>query len=195
MTTPDPMTRTELAQAAVWLDRLAEQATTEAKRIKAQLADQARDEYTREGTAPSWRIRDVATIAARVAADRVDVSDPAALAAWATARHPTEVTTRTVTEVRPAFVGRLVKTVRHVGDGAVSDTSGEIVPGLTHRPGGGFLGVSVIPTPEARRIFAGLALEGLRHAAAVAGPVVGRELAELVAAEPIGHLDPGEVGA
>lgn len=187
------MTRAQKVQAAIFLDELAATAAEHAKRLKGELGDEARDELAAQGAAPTWRMPDVATVAARMSRGAVYVADRDKFAAWAAERHPTEV----YTAVRPAFETRTLKTVKNTDAGLV-DKQGEVVPGLASKPGGMFLGVSVTPTDAARQVFGGLAADALFAVAASAAPAVfGSALAELVAGEqcdPVGHLDPRELG-
>lgn len=171
------MNRQEAVEAIVWLDALAAQARTEAAKYRADLLADARAEFEEQGTAPTWRIPDVATVAASVSHASVYVCDETAFTRWVAARYPTEV--ETIERVRAAWqAGFLVRALGSVG--IVNDPeTGEVVPGLAIRPGGQFAGVSIRPTAAAKEVFTALADAGLRQLAASASPNVPVVLAEL----------------
>lgn len=173
------MNRTTTVQAIIWLDQLMAAAKVERQKLAADLAADARAEFEEQGTAPTWRIPDVATVAASVSHAAVVVDDEGSFTAWVAKRYPTEV--ETVQRVRPAWLtGFLAKAFGAAG--VVSDPgTGEVVPGLGIRRGGDFAGISVRATPEAKQVFAAVAQQGLRELAAQHSGVV--VLAELPAAE------------
>lgn len=173
------MNRTELVTAVIWLDELAKAAKAEAAKLRADLAADACAELEEQGTAPTWRIPDVATVAASVSHAAVYVDDEDTFTAWVQKRYPTE----TVVRVRPAWLaGYLQRAVGSVGVVADPD-SGEVVPGLVLRRGGDFAGISIRPTSDARAVFAAVAGKSLRELAQSAGPSVPVVLAELEAAD------------
>lgn len=185
------MTTAQITQAAIWLDKVAEVAARYSQQYRAQLAAAADTQYRVEGVAPTWRLRDIATVSTSTDRDKVTVTDPAALLRWVTERHPEQVQQ----SVRPAYVDHLTKTCRRLDTDStdVVNPDGEVVPGLTFRAGGGFRGVSIKPTATAADVFGALAEEALQAAALTAAPAIAPALTALMAAETPGELDPTEV--
>ena len=173
------MNRTTAVQAIIWLDQLMAAAKVERQKLSADLAADARAEFEEQGTAPTWRIPDVATVAASVSHAAAYVDNEPWFTAWVAKRYPTEV--ETVQRVRPAWLtGFLARA--HGSAGVVSDPdTGEVVDGLAIRRGGEFSGISVRATAEAKTVFAAVAQKGLRELAAQYDGVV--VLAELPAGE------------
>lgn len=176
------MNRTELTQGILWLDQLAVAAKAEATKLRDMLTADARAEFVEQGTAPTWRIPDVATIAASVSHESVHVSDDAAFTAWVAERYPTEV--ETVTRVRGAWLtGFLTRTRVHGDDPedmiAADGETGEVVPGVTVRAGGQFAGISIRATADAKAVFGALARTGLERLALDSGPAVPVVVAEV----------------
>ena len=175
------MNRADAIKTIVWLDQLAAAAKTEAAKVRADVLADARAEFEEQGMAPTWRIPDIATVAASVTHASVYVEDEAAFVAWVGKRYPTEVETKTV--VRAAWqTGFLTRAPGSHGLVADPDT-GEVVPGLNVRRGGEFSGISIRPTPAAKEVFAALAEHGLRELVAKAAPSTPVVLAELEAAD------------
>lgn len=183
------MTTAQTTQAVIWYEQLAAAAIDQAARLREQLTATADTQYRVEGVAPSWRMPDVATVSTSLDRDKVAVTDPAALLRWAAERHPEQVQQ----SVRTAFIEHLRKTGRPAGTDVV-DAQGEIVPGLTYIPGGRFRGISIKPTETGAAVFRALAETSLQLAESAAGPALGVQLAELLAAETPGELTPDEVG-
>lgn len=175
------MNRTEITQAIIWLDQLAAAAKAEGAKLREQIYADAKAEYEEQGTAPTWRIPDVATIAASVSHESVSVGDAKAFAAWVRERYPTEV--EDVPTVRPAWLAGFLERAEPNGDVACDPTTGEVVPGLSVREGGRFAGVSIRPTADAKAVFAAVASTSLAKLAAEAGPSVPVVLAELGAGD------------
>ncbi|GAA3455918.1 hypothetical protein GCM10018962_77520 [Dactylosporangium matsuzakiense] len=195
------MNRAQRVQAVIWLEQLAAAAERHAATIRAELAADARAELAEQGTAPSWRISEVATVSGRVAAAKVTISDPKAFASWVAERHPTEIEPP-VPLVRPAFARKVLKAAKPGGTGVVDD-QGELIPGLDYLPGGELTGIAIAATDTAKEVFGGVAEEGLRFAATLTPPDWAGQLVDLLdlgpaaalaAGEPVGHLEPGEVG-
>ena len=169
------MNRTQLVQAVVWLDAMAARAKAEAGKLRADLAADARAEFEEQGTAPTWRIKDVAAVSSSVSNAAVYVDDEPAFTAWVAKRYPTEI--ETITRVRPAWQGAFLNGVPGA-HGIVTDLdTGECVPGLAIRAGGEFVGISIRATAAAKEVFGTFAAAGLRQLAASAGPAI--ELPEL----------------
>jgi hypothetical protein len=172
--------RSAVTQAVVWLDAIAAKAKAERDRLREQLDADAYAEFREQGTAPTWRIPDVATVSASVSKQSVSVADEVAFAEWVTERYPdaVETVTRVRDSWRQAFLDRHVEVA---GEDMADTATGEVVPGVKVRPGGRFLGVSIRASAEAKQVFGLAAGEGLKHAAALAGPNVPVVLAELEA--------------
>jgi len=176
------MNRSQLVTAIVWLDQLMAEAKAERDKLGAGLDEAAQQEYRESGTVPTWRIPDIATVSGTVSKQTVVVADPEAFRDWVVARYPEGA--EIVTTVRPGWQLRFLD-LAEVHDGDVVDAAtGEVVPGLGVREGGRFLGVSVRATGDAKRVLALAAGQGLKHAAALAGPNVPIVLAELEAPPP-----------
>jgi hypothetical protein len=173
------MNRTEVVRAVVWLDQLAARAKDESRKLREQLQADARAEWQEQGTAPTWRIPDVATVAASVTHESVVVEDMTALTRWMEQRYPTEV--ETVRSIRPAFLAGFLPRAKPAGDVVCDPETGEVIPGLGVREGGQFGGISVRVTAAAKEVFGALADHGLRELVAAAGPAVPVVLAELEA--------------
>lgn len=170
------MNRTEIVTACIWLDQLAAHAKAERAKLAAQLSADARAEFEEQGTAPTWRIPDVATVAASVSHESAYVCDEKTFTEWVSKRYATEV--ETVTRVRPAFQTGLLSGLRSEGEMAFMP-DGEVVPGVMVRPGGEFAGVSIRATAAAKEVFGALADAGLKRLALDAGPAVPVVLAEV----------------
>lgn len=172
------MNRTQQTQAIIWLDQLAAKAKVESGKLRDQLSADARAELEEQGTAPTWRLPDVATISTAVSHESISVADEKAFTAWVEQRYPTEV--ETVKVIRPAWRTHLLATGVTEGE-VVCLPDGEVIPGLAVRPGGGFAGVTIRVAPAAKEVFAALAEHGLRELASTSGPHGAVVLAELTA--------------
>lgn len=82
------MNRTERVQEVLRLEGLADAAKRRAAEHRAALDADARAELEREGTAPSWRLPDIGTVALAVSKQAPVVADIEALTAWCLARYP-----------------------------------------------------------------------------------------------------------
>jgi hypothetical protein len=173
------MNRTDAIKAIVWYDQLIAAAKTEAAKLRADLYADAKAEFEEQGTAPTWRIPDLATVAAAVSHTAVYVSDEHAFTDWVAKRYPEQIETR----VRPSFVSANEHWTQVSGDDVSVAKTGEVVPGLAVRHGGEFAGVSIRATAEAKEVFRALANHGLRELAASASPAVPVVIAELEAAD------------
>lgn len=172
------MNRTERVQEVLRLEGLADAARKRAAVHRGVLDTEARAELEQHGTAPSWRLPDIGTVALAVSKEAPVVCDLAALTQWCLVRYPSEV--ETVPQLRAGFPAALAQRVVCEGDVVVDPRTGEIVPGMTVRPGGVPQTLSIRASRDARTVYAAAAeqlLEGL----------------VLVAAEVPGHLDPADV--
>jgi hypothetical protein len=170
------MNRVERTAQIARLEALADAAKAAAGRHRAELEESARVELAEQGTAPTWRLPGIGTVGLSVSREAAVVADAGAWTSWVAGRHPDEI----VQQVRPtserALLGRLVVD----GDVVVDPGTGEIVPGLSVRPGGMPGRLTVRLTPDAK-------------AAALAGAEADLEGMALLASETSGHLAPAEV--
>jgi hypothetical protein len=151
------MNRSEKTLRAVYLEQLAVCLNAEAKGLRNDLEAEAEEEFRTEGTAPTWRIRDVGTVVATVSRETVVVEKPAALVGWVQDRHPTEVVM--VPTIRAAWLAGLLERAMPAGEVACDPETGEVIPGLGVRPGGVFKGIQIRAEASAK--------EALRAVAAV----------------------------
>lgn len=175
------MNRQQTLQALAWLQQISARAKAEADNLKQQLADEARAEFEEQGTAPTWRFPDVGRVSTAVSRPAVSVSDEEAFTKWVRARYAHEC--EVVTRVKPAWQADFLERVSASADVACDPDTAEVVPGLTIRRGGTFVGVSVTFEPAAKAVFAAVADKALRLAAVEAGPGVPVVLAELERAD------------
>lgn len=130
------MSRADTVRNILVLEEFAAQARKLAAEHRAALLAEAAAELAEHGTAPTWRMPDVATISLSISKGAIVVSDPDALKAWVAHRNPSEIETVLTTKVRASFVNALTSQLV-AEDGMVIDpATGEIVPGLTAQEGG-----------------------------------------------------------
>lgn len=154
------MNRADVVKGVLMWEAVARMATERAGELRAQLAADARAELAEQGTAPTWRLQDIATVSLPVSREAIAVTDPAALTEWVSRRHPEEI----VPSVRPAFAKVLLARLAHDGGTVLDPSTGEVVPGAGVRLGG---------EPGALRIKAAAGAEQ------VAGQLAERVLADL----------------
>lgn len=174
------MNRNERLQEVLRLEGLAAAANARAKTYRDELSVEARDELAREGSAPTWRIPDLATITLAVSKEAPYVLDDHLLLQWCKDHYPEHV--ETIQQVKGAFRARLLTDGIISGDSVVDGTTGEVVPGLAVRPGGQPQSLTIRPSQAARVVYAAMGE---------------RTLEDLLAgeAEPQGHLDMADLGA
>jgi hypothetical protein len=172
--------RTERLQEVLRLEGLAAAANARAKTFREELSAEARDELAREGSAPTWRMPDLATITLSVSKESPYVADEHQLLQWCKERHPGEV--ETVEQVRGAFRSKLLVDAIIDGEAVVDPATGEVVPGVGVRPGGVPQSLTIRPSHAARTVYAAMGE---------------RTLEDLLAgdAEPQGHLDMADLTA
>lgn len=202
------MNRSDAVKAVIWLDQIAARAKAEAATIRATLDADAHAELAEHGTAPTWRLPDLATVALSVSHETAYVADEAEFVEWVGKQYPTEV--QTVRRVRAAWQAEFLSSLEFAapiaGDGVVAldPDTGWVVEGISMRPGGLPAGLTIRPTREAKQVYGAVAEQSLRRLALNAGPAVTVVLAELgedeleaarrlAGSEPVGHLEPGEV--
>lgn len=165
------MNRQEMITRTLMLESVAANARARAAAIRAELAEVARAELEREGTAPTWRLPDIGTVTLPVSTERVYVADEDVLVEWALSFHPDEV--ERIERVRPAFLGVLLAECRGEGDAVVWMREGALVPGLAVRPGGVPQALSFRPSRDAQAVARAAAEKLVADVeAALDGPVV-----------------------
>lgn len=172
------MNRTDRVREVLRLEGLAAAAKKRAAEHRAALDAEARAELDQHGTAPSWRMPGIGTVALPVSTEAPVIDDIAALTKWCRERHPSEV--ETVEQIRPAFQAALLARLVCDGDVVVDPDTGEIVPGMAVRRGGMPMSLTIRPSREVRDEYT----------------AAGERLVDgllLVESEVPGHLDPSEV--
>ena len=81
------MNRAEMIDAAMYADAMAAAWTAKAKRIRADLTQQARDEFEKDGVAPSWRTG-TATVPLALSSDVYRVTNHKAWLDWVHRNRP-----------------------------------------------------------------------------------------------------------
>lgn len=126
------MNRKDVVRNVLIWEQVAASATARAAEYRKQLNADAVAELEEQGTVPTWRMPDIATVSLPVSRERPVVVDERELLGWVQRRHPTEVETR----VRRGFLS-VVDTKVVVDDGVVVDReTGELVPGMKLQEGG-----------------------------------------------------------
>lgn len=165
--------RAETVKAILVLEAFADEARRLAGEHRTRLGEEAISELGEQGTAPTWRIADIARVTLPVSKQRIDVSDLDSLRGWVEARHPEEVETITTTRVRPEFVNALLAYLVPVDDVVIDPETGEIVPGLRVRPGG-LPGTLTITAERKVKVLAAVTARDMLGTAqaALVGPIV-----------------------
>jgi hypothetical protein len=160
--------RQEMITRTLMLESVAANARARAAVLRAELAEVARAELEREGTAPTWRLPDIGTVTLPVSTERVYVADEAALLAWVKdwPGDPAEVI-ETIERIKPSYLADLLNVVEIV------DGLGTVVPGLAIRPGGVPQALSFRPSKDAQAVARAAAEKLMADVeAALDGPVV-----------------------
>lgn len=171
------MNRTERLQEVLKLEGIAAAATTRAQYYREELAFDARDELAREGSAPTWRMPDLATVTLAVSKEVPYVKDEDALLKWCKTQYPDHV--ETVEKVLSSFRAHLLVRSIVSGDTVVDENTGEIIPGLGVRPGGQPGSLSIRASHAARAVFTALgekALEDILTATRTTIPADGAQM-------------------
>lgn len=134
------------------LEGLAAAATARAADVRASLGEEARAELDREGTAPSWRMADIGTVALPLSKEAVVVVDADALVRWVKERYPEQIRTRE--EIWPGFQTYLLNNCVPLGDVAGDPETGEAVPGLAVRKGGEPKTLTITAAKDVKATFA-----------------------------------------
>lgn len=163
------MNREQKTKAIVMLDALAGEAKRKSAAIRAELEDEARAEYDREGNAPTWRFPNLGRVVLPLTEQRVVVDDSTELLTWVAVNHPEQVQVETREAVRPAFVTWLCQHAQP--DGEVAHIDGEVIPGLRATVGGQPKSLAITPDRATKTLLGEVAEQGLLHLAA--GPLSG----------------------
>lgn len=166
------MNRRERVEAVVRLEGIAAAATERATQLRQDLEAEARAELAEQGSAPSWRLPGLGTVALSVSREAAYVVDQAALTAWVKGLYPGEI----VDQVRPSFQTALLADVICEGEHVVHPYTGEVVPGLAVRPAG-------LPRSLSFRMDRQVKTSAVADAESIIGALT----------EPAGHLDPTDV--
>lgn len=143
------MNRADVIRQVFLWDRVAEQAKQRAGAFRAMLQVDANAEYDEQGTAPTWRLPDIAKVVLPVSKATAVVRDEGALTKWVHLRNPDEVELR----VRPSYVEALRAGARIDGD-VVTDKDGTVIPGMAAVPGGKPKTVMLTPEADAKAVAA-----------------------------------------
>lgn len=178
------MNRADMVRNILVLEQFAAEAKRLAGLQRDQLAAEARLELRQHGTAPTWRMPDVASVVLPVSKQAVEVGNAEALLDWVAHRYPEEVEEVTTRRVRPSFITVLTGSMKVADDVVCHPETGEIVPGLAVREGGvpGNLRITAEPGVKAVVATAVAEMLGTAHAA-IAAPVVEGEAAPAVDAD------------
>jgi hypothetical protein len=173
------MNRTERLQEVLRLEGIATAALNRAQEHRAAFDLAARTELEEEGSAPSWRVSDLGIITLPVSKQTPFVDNAITFLAWVKDRYPEKV--EKLERVSAAFQAALLAKAFIEEGGVVDGATGEVIPGVSVRPGGVPKSLSITPTPEARAVF----------------DAIGERLLDdlLADPEPVGHLEPSEVSA
>lgn len=172
------MNRTEHLQEVLRLEGLADAARQRAQDHRDALAADARDELDREGAAPTWRVSDIGTITLPVSQPTPFVHHPAAFLAWCKQRYPDAI--EHIEQVRGSFQTALLAGALLEEGEVIDGGTGEVIPGVSVRPGGVPKALTIRATPEAKAVFAAIGARLLDDL--LAGPD-----------EPVGHLDAAQL--
>lgn len=165
------MSRADIVRNIVVLEQFAAEARRLRDEYRAQLVADASAELTEQGSAPTWRMPEVATVSLAVTKQSIVVADSDILQAWVAHRHPSEIDTQITTRVRPAFLTALLGSLK-AEDGIVIDPeTGEIVPGLSVLEGGKAGPLSIRPDKALKATVAAAVGEMLGTARAALVPV------------------------
>jgi hypothetical protein len=146
--------RTQRIEEVLRLEGLAAAAKIRASFYREELAAEARDEYKQQGTAPSWRVPDVASVSLPLSQESPEIRDEHLFLKWCKERYPDQV--ETVEQVKGAFRQRLLVDAIVSGEQVIDAATGEPVPGAGVRPGGVPKSLSITPSHAARAVYAAL---------------------------------------
>lgn len=143
------MNRQDLIRRVMLQEAMAAELAKRARADRDLLAADARAEFEKHGTAPTWRLPDLATVTLPVSKDTITVRDGAEFTAWVQRVRPEEI----VPTVNPAFQMALMASLR-IDGGRVIDADGTEIPGLAVRVGGQPKSLSLRAAPDAQAVLA-----------------------------------------
>jgi hypothetical protein len=161
------MNRAEAFREVLRLEAIAEACKNRAGKYRHELDTEAREELAAQGSAPTWRLPDLGTVALPLSKQAIVVDDIAALKKWVQANRPEEIVT--TTEIRASYQTALFAAVVVTPDGVTFN--GELVPGLTVKPGGVPQTLRFSPDRETKQVYALLGEHLLDKLLASTGPV------------------------
>jgi len=126
------MNRADVVRNVLIWEQVRDAANARAAEYRALLNADAVAEYEEQGTVPTWRMPDIATVSLPVSREKAAVNDENALLDWVKRRHPNQIETR----VRRGFLNVIDSTVLVDGGIVVDPETGEAVPGMVVREGG-----------------------------------------------------------
>jgi hypothetical protein len=140
--------RADLTRQVLLYDQLAAAAKAKAAEARAALDEQAREELSSQGMAPTWRLPDVGTISLPVSQESVYIADGNAFMDWLERNQPAAIDR--IRAVNPQWQAKLEKTFAIAGDAVVDPATGEVVPGYGVRRGGLPMALRIVPSGDAR---------------------------------------------
>lgn len=160
----DPaMSRADRAEQIAFYRAVAAEAKKKADQYEAGFESAIGDEYRREKTAPTWRVKGLVTISGRTKNSGYRVSDASDFLAWVKAHRPAEV--ETIEQVRDTFRTAVLKGCTVNGDGLIVTKDGDELAGVEYVPGGAFQGVSFAFETSAKEAYSELARTSLERLA------------------------------
>lgn len=171
------MSRADTVKQILVLEAVSAHAKQLANEQRELLQDEAKAELEKDGTAPTWRLPSVARVTLPISTQSIEVSNADHLLEWVQHRYPAEVETVSTVRVRPSFVTALTGTLLRADEDVVIDPeTGEIVPGLSVRPGGTPKALSITAERGVKAAIAAYAADMMRTGVwALPGPVVDAE--------------------
>jgi hypothetical protein len=160
--------RLERIQEVLRMEGLAAAANARAQSLREELETDAREELAAQGTAVTWRIADLVTVALPMSKERAKVTDAEALKTWVKEHYPEQITTA----VRPAFMTMLLSLLVCRDGKVYTRASGEVVPGMAVQPGGVPLSLRFAPEPDVAAVYGALGEKLLADVLAATEPVV-----------------------
>ena len=164
------MNRAEMTRRVLLLEAAARQCKEQAKELRDELETDALSELEREGTQPTWKLRDVGTWTLPVSSQEVYVSNEAAVLAWVKETHDgADEFIETTERLKGWYVADLLRLTARVVEGQVVDEDGEVIPGLDFRVGGVPKTLQFRPASDAKAVADQVADKVVRQLAAAFG--------------------------
>lgn len=153
------MNRAEMIDAAMYADAMSAAWAAKARQIRADLTEQAREEFEKDGVAPSWRTG-TATVPLALSSDTYRVTNQQAWLEWVHRNRPEEL--EEIVQVRPSFEKAYFGGLNGI-DGVAYNKDGEVHDFIQHVPGGEPKGISIRPKPGVREAFADIAAAAIEN--------------------------------